>query len=183
MSLLIGILLIVLALALAWGAGWLMARHDRKVYESTSAAPTVPEPVPELSCFVKGLIRSMQETPTDWSWIEDAHSVSHGRTYSRTSWAWKHTSGLTVHMVRSRYRGDDEERRNAYVQDHSLYGHDAHGLFAGTQTYLDNPRAAAIAAKRAAEQAVKDARLAAIRAPFEALGCPADRESGTISLP
>lgn len=143
----------------------LFAAFSRKgaapeLYDASRYAPRHPAPEappPELSCFVKGIIRSMRETPDDWC-IISSDSIKH--------WAPNRHIALVsdLELTRSLYSG----RRIQYWGDWFVIGHI---ITTGESNAIKSQGIAFLQAR----DAEKVARLkAAERAPFEALGCPSD---------
>jgi hypothetical protein len=138
------------------------------------APPKTPEPAPKasepppdlpLSCFVKGLIVSLETEPGAWDYADETvhdgwgicpkHIYTKGGVIIRLSW-----STWDVDMAGNR--------------PYSVYIRQPTTLLNRTEDKaLTKVVAAMFEAKLAADQAAEDAAAAALRAPFEALGCPA----------
>lgn len=117
--------------------------------------------ISELSCFVRGLIRSMKETPTEW---EREPYVAFIRVY------WRHFSGISI----SRWQDKDMLGiyPNVNVTDYTPNPAEAIALKEAFLTYLENPYQAEIEKRRVEREAALQIRIAAQRASFEKLGCP-----------
>lgn len=141
------ILLFVIALALAIGAVYLMARRT----VGGESAPTQPVEPPALSCFVKGIIRSMRETPDDWGLVNNQcwHYAPDHRSLRRDC-ELDYARGYGI-------------KSYWWVRDQSVTEAESCAIEAQGIAFL------------IAHRQAKDERLRAVaRAPFEALGCPSD---------
>lgn len=139
-----------------------------------AAPPTVSTPI---SCFVKGLIRSMRESSDQWTYAFK-QSSSGGRRYSPWScWSWTHVSGMKLTVFTERRAREDDEKFNLHIPAQSITPVEERALLEGVSLYLDGPRLARLRAAADAEEAERLAALAAKRAPFEALGCPSGADS------
>ncbi len=156
-------------------------RSPETPYIPPSSVPRLPKPsslTPHLSCFVRGVMRSMEVKADEWTYTGKQWSgvVSRrGDHYSDPYWT--HTSGIEVRAGHKRsytdrgcpYDGD----RIAYLtgSGYTLSDAESAALLIAYDRYLEGPRIAAIQAEAARAQALRDAQLAAIRAPFEQMGC------------
>jgi hypothetical protein len=119
-----------------------------------------PKPMPVISCFVKGLIRSMRETPHEWKL---------GR---ETAWHTKPDGTVDITLDNSCYYAESYLGREAVYLGWRVVGYEINGW----EKYAI--RDEGIAFLKDIEKKVEDAAyakrkedLAALRAPFERLGC------------
>ncbi len=160
--------LIVFLVTLAWvGAIFWFAKLNRKPH---GARPVGLPPKPQLiesddlSCFVKGLIRSIRETPAEWRcWVDLDGDDDHCLFSSR---------GVSLH-----YKANDSYYPRQY--DHPAFSRSERlALKDVIHTVLYQPTMAKARSTRAQRAADRLRAMAAQRAPFEALGCPSGHESG-----
>lgn len=150
---------LILLLAAAAVLMYLGLTYDqRPTHRSTGARS---EPTPEVSRFIKGLVISMRDTPDQWARHSDWGDP-----------CWSHASGLFVTMW-SEHWGLHNRMHVVSQPKLSPIDHDA--LMAAFMTYLEEAAQSAIERAAIEAQAVKAAQQARERAPFEALGCPPDK--------
>lgn len=148
--------------------------YDKAQSKRTAIKPAPIVPPAEVSCFVKGLIRSMRETPSQWTYSSDRWYCN----WYCNVWTWTHKSNIQIERREVREWGADGViRQYTTIDRHPLKSHDSDALRIAITTYLDNPRIASIKAQNEAIEAARQAKLAAERAPWEALGCPTTNQS------
>jgi hypothetical protein len=118
-------------------------------------------PQPELSCFVKGLIRSMKETPDEWRRSE----------MTMFTCRWTHSSGISI-AYDSPLSIDPRGRGTLLVDGEIIHGHEHDVIVRALYDHLEGPVQAEHARVATIEKTKEDAERAARRAPFEKLGCP-----------
>ncbi len=136
-----------------------------------------------LSCFVKGVIRSIIEHPDEWP-MDPPKTTDFYTNSSSSAGGWTHASGVTVILsiyTRCLHLGGPRdytktETRSVYLMggDHSLTSHESTALLSAIDQYLEGPRLRAIERQIAHDRAIAESKAALIRAPFERLGCPQD---------
>lgn len=114
-------------------------------------APQPAQPVPELSCFVKGLIRSMKETPGEWK----------TSTWDRR---WRQHLGVTL----TDWGYPWSRQGRIRVVGHELTPVELEALSAAWYAHIEPCIDDELKAMAAKAQAAAQAE----RAPFEKLGCP-----------
>lgn len=151
MSLIIGMLSGLSVIALVYAG----VRYDQRQARSRPAfvpkvrpVYPVPAPPPELSCFVKGIIKSMCENPDEWN-VSD-HRCTHSKT------------NLDMRRRRAHSRGWLDWK----IEGQSISDAESTAIQRQGVAYLQ-----ALAGQK------RDAVRAAARAPFEALGCPPTQPS------
>lgn len=133
-------------------------------------APTIPNPPPppaprevELSCFIKGLIRSMRETPGEWKRTD--------LSIMRVAWIHESSRTWVTHQAfgDSRYQGplfistqECKDRSNA----------ECDALIDALYLYLEDPESVRLDAMVVKLNREREERNTKRRAPFEILGCP-----------
>lgn len=156
----LALILLVGIIFIPWGAWPTLTLADgsprpcslgaKKTYR-LAPVDSVPAP-PELSCFVKGIIRSMRETPDEWllgsDWCQhypDGHTKDGNRTDLRLVRYWHDGDGIYYWTVVGDSISHDE---GAAIADQGI-------------SYLQS-----LINQKA------DAARAAARAQWERLGCP-----------
>lgn len=126
------------------------------------AKPAPVKPAP-LSCFVAGLIRSINETPEKWSKWSDGDKDDHC-IFS--------LAGIRIHYApdNNHYPVIYEDRIASPMFQITAIERDA--LKTAIHKHLFGPFIELARQARKEEQAKEAARKAAVLAPFEKLGCP-----------
>lgn len=134
------------------------------------AMPPVSAPKPELSCFIKGLILSM--TRDKWE-CRDCNAVDHiTKTREPGQWYMVSKGNVCVFLRDNRYV-------TIYDLDVSLNREEKACLVNAVRTIIDKSRAKM---ERYEKHCITEhaRQEAAIRAPFEKLGCP---DTSSLELP
>lgn len=158
----IPIALIVLCSCLPLAFSWYRANHPKVAPPAPSKAPEPPLPELPISCFVKGLIASLETEPEKWGYADETprvsdfyvpcHTYIKGGIIVTLSWGLPDITGNVNY----------------------------HAVIFAPRTSLNRTESAALTktltvthlAKVAADYAAQEAANAALRALFEALGCP-----------
>ncbi len=131
-------------------------------------SPRVPddlnEPAPEVSCFAKGIIRSMKEMPDDWTYEPGYESILKHRS---------HIGHATDLQIISLYRGR-QRPCGWHLTEHTISPTDMLAIETdGIKPMLAFKRLQ----QQQAYQRERDAKLGPVRAAFEKLGCPSVSDS------
>ncbi len=150
----------VIVIAIIIGVGvWYSHRP-----KGSKVLPIEPWPnPPALSCFVKGLIRSMKETPGEWKRSD----------FTIFTCSWKHRSSEIRLAYQSSYSIDPDTRGLLFINDdphRNNFEHDA--IVKALYNSLETPFQVELRERMVEAKAKKDAEFAIQRAPFEKLGCP-----------
>lgn len=145
---------------------YLEYRRTKRQSGSTKVIPVdpIPAPPPELSCLVRGLIKSMKETPKEWERNEFA---LYGAMWTHTStgvWV-SHKDGWNPYPGSIDYS-------SIFTNAGTIAPHEKQPLISAFLIYLEGPdkaRQEDLAKIVEEVAALESARLAA---PFERLGCP-----------
>lgn len=160
----LGALLIILSCGLtAWVISWWVRPRQSKSRPadsrpSSKMLPVDPVPAPpELSCFAKGIIRSMRETPDQWmlghNWCQH-HNPEHTQTNICDLRLFTNTNTVSVGSYST-------TRTYWYIENHPISNDECAAITSQGIAYLQSLKDQKAEAKRAAA-----------RAPFERLGCP-----------
>jgi hypothetical protein len=137
--------------------------NTRKTHVPTPPAPS--KPAPEFSCFIKGVILSMKETPELWTWDKGEYVAGYYSGY--TKYLWTHSlSGLIIAYNNSRHGFI------SFPQDHPSNAVEDNAICDAVKTYLEPLRTQHKDAEAKRIRAEELAKTAHIRAPFERLACP-----------
>lgn len=121
------------------------------LFRHAKGTPVIPNPPPpKLSLFVRGIIKSMRETPDQW------------RRFDRTGDLWIHDLSNVCIVI-----SDDGTAHP--VGHNSTSKHEIRALHAASMAYLEGPIIAKAEAEKIADANRNALKLAAERAPFEAL--------------
>ena len=133
--------------------------------------PEAPAPIevppvvePEPSCFVKGLVKSMKETPENWTFVVD-ESPHNPFMMWHCNCSYKHASGQEIVLFVRNFKKDSLRFIRLTPSDSTITKCEE-GLIADALIeYLETPRIQ----KETEKQAKKEASN---RAYFENIGCP-----------
>lgn len=129
---------------------------------------TSPLVQPTLSPFVKGLIKSMQDSPQDWTYEEESGGMPSGWVILR----WKHTSSIAVSGW-SYLARDKSPRWSLDIYWERLSQDEREAINIATKQHLVTYKARREQEQRANDLARQNATFAEVAAPFERLGdCP-----------
>jgi hypothetical protein len=126
-----------------------------------SLQSVAPRPAPELSCFVKGIIRSMKETPEHWRLFDRRCSYYVNLDPIRAGGRVSRIPDLTLSL---NLHGDEHG-------DVWCWDVDGHYTTYEEKAAIEKQIRLSFIAPLERE---KEAKAAAQRAPFERLGCPAN---------
>ena len=162
----------VMTILLVWAtvgvmrdSGLLDAIWPRKVSRPPGKIqPVDPWPAPpELSCFVRGLIKSMKETPDQW----------HRQPFMGFHTVTWLSGDLKIGQSQTPY-STDPKIEPVDVVGHSLTAYERKMLTVTWQTLLEGPYQDGVKAVMEKDREERARVQAAVRASFEKLGCPTD---------